>query len=43
MKVVLINCNGFKVLRHICGQMHMNAIISELAIKIIKHNINITM
>ena len=34
-KVVLINCNNFHLLHHASGQMHVNMIISEPAIKII--------
>ena len=43
MKLVLINCNGFWLLHHKSGQMHVNTIISdsEPAVKIIKRNVNI--
>ena len=41
-KVVLINCNCFQLLCHTSGQMHVNMIISESAVKIIKHNVNVT-
>ena len=34
-KVVSINCNGFHLLGHASGQMHVNIIISEPAVKII--------
>ena len=41
-KAVLINCNGFWLLRHASGQMHVNIIIiDESAVKIIKRNVNI--
>ena len=40
-KVELINCNSFWLLRHAIGQMNVNMIISELAVKIIKRNANI--
>ena len=38
--MVLIKCNGLYLLFHISGQMHVNMIISEPAVKIIKCNVN---
>ena len=40
-KVVSVNCNGFHLLRYTSRQMHVNKIISEPAIRIIKCNVNI--
>ena len=37
----LLRQYGFYLLRHASGQMHVNMIISEPAVKIIKRNVNI--
>ena len=41
LQVVLIKRNGLYLLCHIRGQMHVNMIIGEPAVKIIKCNVNI--
>ena len=42
-QVVLIKCNGLYLLCHISGQMHVNMIIGEPAVKTIKNNVNIAL